>query len=636
MKRAAFVAWVGVVSLLDACIAPRQATADILPFVSPAVTQGQIDVRLRPTEAVPANTPKLVTFGLPFPRGSINVAGLATVTVKHNGVEIPAHVEQLTPWRHRSNAAIDGASVRVAEIQISYGFANIFPAEETIQVSWGFAARTLNVAAAQDPHTAWHAVTSGSFLAGDGVTEPDVYAMLPPNWLSQGALTSVRTTVFDPSNGEARDDPHVNALIQHRPDFQESERAFKNNFYTELNQDDPAVQDYLTGIAPDGNPAPQINLVHYRNADTSGNQAWNQREAWLYDRAATMYVLYIRTGFFSALREAVRAAEYYALHVGATGTVDQDNNDLGGFLNIADETGIVPPFDTKYSYAESPAYTYWLTGDASMLGVIDRVATAHDYFNHVWTSSLNFWTERHAGFKLLAKVVAWEVRGGTTRRDEVEQILADFRFHQDGAGDPLLLPVNRIDGGLYHTGNQHSCDFACDAIGASSWMSALMVNAATRAYATGEDAATAQFITRFGNFLRHTVIVTTNHPCDDPVAQTPLPHAVPRYTVLIDGSTGENDFEDIEHALDVGSQLAWANYFSVLGGSNGSLLAQSSRDLYDSYDTCANYWIRPDAPATYGKAAFRVSPPRKWSWEHRISGGFAFAIDEIFRNGFEP
>ena len=637
MTRAFAVAWLWLVPLV-VCIAPRHAGADVLPFFAPAVAQGQIDVRLRPTEGVPAGTPTLVTFGVPLPRGSISAAGLVTVRVWHAGVEIPAHVEQLTPWRHRSNAAIDGASVRVAEIQISYSFANVWPAEETIQVSWGGTPRLLDVAAAQDPHIAWHAVTNGSFLAGDGVTEPDVYALLPPDWLSQGELTSLRTTVFDPTNAETRDDPHSNAAIQHWPDFQESERAFKNNFYTVLNQDDPAVQDYLTGIAPDGNPAPEINLVHYRDADTSVNQAWNQREPWLYDRAATMYVLYIRSGFFGALREAVRAAEYYAQHIGATGAVDQDNNDLGGFLAIPDETGIVPPYDTKYSYAESPAYTYWLTGDAQMLGVIDRVATAHDYFNHVWSQALNFWTERHASFKLLAKVVAWEVRGGTARRDEVEQILADFRFHQDGAGDPILLPANRVDGGLYHTGDQHSCDFPCNAIGASSWMSALMVNAATRAYATGEDAATAQFVARLGNFLRNTLIVTTNHPCDDPVAQGPLPHAVPQYTVLIDGSTGQNDFEDIEHALDVGSQLAWTRYFSVVGGTDGSALGQSARDLYDSYDACVNYWIRPDAPLDYGKAAYRVSPPRKWNWEHRTSGGFAFALaaDKIFANGFDP
>lgn len=625
--------------LLALCAAAPAWAVD--SFFASAVTQGQIDVQLRPTEVVAANVPTLVTFGVPFPRGSIDAAGLVTLRVWHGATEIPAHVEQLTPWRHRSNVALDGQSVRVAMVQITYSFANPFPAGETIQVSWGGTPRGLDVATAQDPHGAWHAVTSGSFVAADGISEPDVYAVLPADWLSQGALTSLRTTVFDPSNGETRDDPHVNGAIQHWPDFQESERAFKNNFYTELNQDDPAVQDYMTGTAPDGNPAPEINLVHYRDQDTSGNQAWNQREAWLYDRAATMYVLYVRSGFFTALREAVRAAQYYAKNVGATGAVDQDNNDLGGFLAIPDETGIVPPYDTKYSYAESPAYTYWLTGDAQMLDVIARVATAHDYFNHVWSDSLNFWTERHSAFKLLAKVVAYEVFGTNQRRDEVNQILADFRVHQDGAAGFFTGPAfaGLIDGGLYHRGDQHSCDFPCSAYGASSWMSALLLNAATRAYATGEDAATEQFIARLGNFLRGTLIVTDQHPCDDPVAQYPLPHAVPRYTVLYDGTTGTNEFEDIEHALDVGSQVAWARYFTELSGGDGSALLHTARDLYDSYDACVNYWIRPDSPADYGKAAYRVSPPRKWSWEHRTSGGLAFALaqpNEIFANGFEP
>jgi len=628
MKRA-IVAWVVVVSLVT-CVAPRQARADILPFVSPAVTQGQIDVRLQPTESVPTSAPTLVTFGVPFPRGSIDTAGLATVTVKHNGTEIPAHVEQLTPWRHRSNAAIDGQSVRVAMVQFTYSFAAAFPNAETIQVSWGAVPRAFDVATAQDPHAAWHAVTSGSFVAADGISEPDVYAVLPPDWLGSGALTSLRTTVFDSSNTEARDDPHVNAAIQHWPDFQESERAFKNNFYTELNQDDAAVQDYLTGTAPDGNPAPQINRVHYRDADTSGNQAWNHRESWLYDRAATMYVLYIQSGFFTALREAVRAAQYYGKHV-----------DASGYFDIPDETGTVPPGDTKYSYAESAAYTYWLTGDAQMLPVINRVGVAHNDFNHVWSDSLNFWTERHSAFKLLAKVVAYEVFGTNARRDEVNQILADFRTHQDGASGFFSGPAfaGLVDGGLYHRGDQHSCDFPCNAYGASSWMSALMLNAAVRAYASGEDAATAQFVTRLGNFLRSALIVTDQHPCDDAVAQYPLPHAVPRYTVLYDGTTGDNEFEDIEHALDVSSQIAWARYFKELSGGDGSALLQSARDLYDSYDACANYWIRPDAPAMYGKAAFRVSPPRKWSWEHRTSGGMGFALalpNEIFTDGFEP
>jgi len=592
------------------------------PYFAPAVTQGSLTVSLHPTEGVAAGVPTLVTFGLPFPRGSITEAGLATVRVLRNGIEIPAHVSQMTPWRHRSDAAIDGQSVRVAQVQFAYGFLAAFPASESISVSWGGVARSLDVPAAQDPRTAWHAVTSGSFTAVDGVTEPDVYAVLPRSWLTLGLLTTSRTTAFDATNGEARDDPSTNDATLHWPDFQESERAFKNNAYTVLNRDDPLVQDNFS-VDP-----PEININHYRGPHPFPT-AYNPREPWLYDRAATLFVLYFRSGTFTALREAVRAAEYYAVHV-----------DAQGFFDVPNFDGTVPPGDTKYSCAESPAYAYWVTGDATMLPVIDRVSIAHDSFQHVWTPQRNFWTERNSAFKLTAKVVAYEVRGGDARRAMVDQMLLDFRVHQDGANGQVPFPVSFVDGGLFHTGEQHDYDFPPASYGGSSWMSALLMDAATRAYGSGEDAATAQFIARLGDFLRATVVVNTDHPCDDPIEQRPLPLAVPRYTMLIDGSTGQNQFEDIEHALDVGSQLAWARWFRESLGGDGDALAQSARDLYASYDTCVNFWIRPTAPAAAGKAAFRVSPPRKWAWEHRISGGFAFALSEpdasrIHLDGFE-
>jgi hypothetical protein len=44
-------------------------------------------------------------------------------------------------------------------------------------------------------------------------------------------------------------------------------------------------------------------------------------------------------------------------------------------------------------------------------------------------------------------------------------------------------------------------------------------------------------------------------------------------------------------------------------------------DLYQTYDIGVNYWIRPGAPP-----AFRVNPPRKWAWEHRVSGSLSFVF----------
>lgn len=565
----------------------------IEPFFAPAVPQGSIDVRLHPTEVVASGVPTLVTFGLPFPRGSITTAGLATVRVTRNGLELPAHVSELTPWRHRTNAVIDGQSVRVARIQLSYAFASGFPANEAIVVSWGGTPRALDVPGLQDARVAWHQVTSGSFVAADNVFEPDVYAVLPRDWLVRGVLKSSRSTPFDATNTDARDSAAANDAIAHWPETQEAERAHKNNFYTVIRRDDPSVP---------------LSLYPPYKTD---------REPWLYDRAATMFVLYFRSGSFLALREAVQAAQWYS-----------DRQNTTGFFTVQGADG-----DVKYAYNECQAYTYWTTGDPQMPLRIGRVAGAVDGFAHAWSPARNFWTERNAAFKLLAKVVAYEVLGGVAHRDAVNQVLADLRAHQDGAAG--LVPTPYIDGGLYHTGQQHDPAEMGAFLGsylASSWMSVLVSDAALRAYATGEDSATAGFIARLGDFIRSTVIHTTG------TDYSSASLALPRYSVLRDGSDAVTSASDAEHALEVAAQLAWAHYFREAIGGDGSLLRDAALDVYATYDEGVNFWIRPAAPPA--NTAYRVAPPRKWAWEHRASDGLAFALiqsdpDALFADGFE-
>src|SRR6185369_12709718 len=104
-------------------------------FFSPAEPSGSVDVRLVPLGNVTAGNQEVVTFGVPFTRGSVTQSQLSNLRVLHNGVEIPAFVEQLTPWRSIDDAGIDGQSVRVARIQIPYTFASLNA--ESISVQWG-------------------------------------------------------------------------------------------------------------------------------------------------------------------------------------------------------------------------------------------------------------------------------------------------------------------------------------------------------------------------------------------------------------------------------------------------------------------------------------------------------------------
>lgn len=559
--------------------------AQVQSFFALPQPVGKASVRLYPTENVSPGASMLVTFGLPFPRESITTAGLAKVRVLKGTQEIPAFVQQLSPWRHMTNPNLNGTSVRVARIQIHYTFTARFPSYETIIVEWGSANRTKNVSTFVNPRSGWHLVTTGTFVATDQVYEPDVYAVFPKEVLAQGVLRPGRMDPFESSVLEKRDSPVNMRTRQIWPRFLEQEHAAKNNFYSLINEDDPRVGTSYRCDYKNANP------------DTSG-------EPWLYDRSSSMFVLYFRSGFFRALREAVRSAEYYRMHI-----------DPQGIFTLKGEG------DSKYSYNECLAYAYWLTGDAMMAGKIPLIVKGHRNTQSRWTPELNFWTERHAAFKLLATVVAFEVTGNAAYRTATQKQISDFVWHQNGAGG--LLPANRVDGGLYHYGWQHDYDWPENQFGGSSWMTVLLVDAMVRAHAFNETASISDFIRRAGNFERATCHTTADHLYE----YGPL--LMPMYTMLFDGKPGYADSTDVEHALDVASAIAWAGYFAKLNGNADPALKTSATGLYKTYNVGVNYWIRPDAPGTTGDMAFRVAPWRKYGWEHRVSGSLSWLMKQL-------
>ncbi|MEK7867569.1 MAG: Ig-like domain-containing protein [Planctomycetota bacterium] len=552
------------------------------PFFAPPEPSGSVQVRLCTTEVVGAGSTQLVTLGVPFPRGSVTAAGLSTVRVLKNGVEVPALVESLTPWRHLNDPTLDGASVRVARVQFRNTFASGFPSIETVTIEWGMAQRTQSLPSLTDPRSAWHTVTSGTFVGADGVLEPNVYAALPKAHLAKGILRPGRTLPFADSIAETRDDPAAVDAIEEWAGFEEQDRARKNNFYSIINEDDVRV--------------------------TAANQCAYKRvgeyEPWLYDRASTMFVLYFRSGFPKALREAVRHAEFYRRHLTATGLFDIKADD-----------------DEKYCYNECLAYLHWLTGDNVPLPQFDQVASAFNSVTSRWSPTMNFWTERHTAFKLLAQTVAYEVLGGTTRADAARMTMNDVIWHQDGASGQI--PANRVDGGLYHYGRQHDWDWAENTLGGSPWMSVLMVDAAVRFYAAGESPATGHFIRRFGTFERAALRVSDEHDYEN--AGGAVTMSV--YGLLFDGTIGTAEWSDVEHALDVASTLAWAGYFADLLGFSGTAYRTDATSLYRTYSFGVNYWIRPAGPES-GLPAFRVAPWRKHGWENRPSGSFSWLMGQ--------
>ena len=148
---------------------------------------------------------------------------------------------------------------------------------------------------------------------------------------------------------------------------------------------------------------------------------------WLFDRGTTAYRGYARRGDLVTLETAYRETAIY--RAGITGT--------GASTRIP----IPAPDDLKYHYTQNMAIHYLLTGDdrfrEAAEAVDARAAT-------LWTSpgyagGDDFWTERHAGFGLLAYVWAMIVS---------DDAAAEFRGLADTAVTAYLDDAGDVPGRL--------------------------------------------------------------------------------------------------------------------------------------------------------------------------------------------
>lgn len=568
------------------------------PFFYPSSTSGVIAVKLYPMENVNVGVPTLVTFGVPFTRGSVSPGDVSKIRVLTGSVstsaEIPAHVKQVTPWRSTTNMAIDSASVRIAKVQITHSFSTTYPNYETIYIEYGQNVRQSNVSNFVNPKSAWHNVTTGSFLIADSVKEPDVYAVFPKQYLSQGALKT-RMLPLDDGVPSSRENPSTVDAATY-PGYIKVDHAQHNFFYSTINEDDPLV------TVP--------NQCPYKT----------NFEPWLYDRSTAMYNLYMRSGNIKSLREAVRSSQFYKRNLYTNTTTP--SNAVGIFkLKAPNPSAITGPNDAMYSYNECLAYTYWLVSDDEMLNPIKWVVNAHQQNDPptLWTPTASSWTERFTSFKLLANTIAYEVTGSQAYKTELTNQANDLIWHQNGANGQI--PASRIDGGLYHYGSQHG-DGTANSLLASSWMTALITEAMVRVYSVSENTAVANFVKRIGTFEKAALKLDANHSYTSSNSGA-LWYG--DYMMRYDGVTDVRDGSEVEHSLDIAVTTAWAGYFAALLGTPDNSIIGAANNAYNSYDVGVNYWIRPTAPAS-GLTAYRISPWRKYGWEYTPSVSFGWLM----------
>jgi hypothetical protein len=283
--------------------------------------------------------------------------------------------------------------------------------------------------------------------------------------------------------------------------------------------------------------------------------------------------------------------------------------------------------DQKYSYNESLALTYWLTGDTQVLPNIEQVVKVYDDVDNRVNKS--FYTERHVGLKLMAHTVAYEVTGKKEYRDGMLAVLEGLRADQ-------LKPFDGgpVDGGIWHTFLAHEGAEGGLPI-TSPWMSALIADAAARLYLVTESPTAAQLLIGLaghecgvGSYMTDAIRDKVN-PLVDQAGQ--VPQRLPHYLATRNGLGYDGEFDqwaNMEHTPEVAAVVAWGVYFAGQTGDKAkeASLRTCADQLYTAFSHVITYWTRPAAPTGSNQDAYRNTPHRKYSWWYKNSSGFAWAM----------
>jgi hypothetical protein len=206
------------------------------------------------------------------------------------------------------------------------------------------------------------------------------------------------------------------------------------------------------------------SLCDYDQWDTDAFlvNASSSRDVWLFDRVTAMYRGYGITGSLVPLRSAYREATIYFAGMTITNGVT---------------TAIAPPnanTDLKYHYSQGMAIHYLLTGDDRYREAAEAVsARVVGMWNPKYNGGDGFWTERHAGFALLAHEWATIVSDdkAATIAARAEAAVTAYLEGQ------MLYPIGYTDQNarcFAHSAAAHGEGYGY--MGCSPWMSAILAD----------------------------------------------------------------------------------------------------------------------------------------------------------------
>lgn len=212
--------------------------------------------------------------------------------------------------------------------------------------------------------------------------------------------------------------------------------------------------------------------------------------SWLYDRGTALYRGYARSGELVPLQSAYRETARYVA----------DSSGSGDALQIP-----VPGAadDLKYHYAQHAAIHYLLTGDDRFREYAeDLAARVHTLWpDPGYGGGADFWTERHAGFALLAYVWAAMVSDDEAASIDAwadDAVAAYLAVQQD-------FPPGYDDADarcFAHEAEAHGEDYGY--VGCSPWMSAILADGLDAWIRERDDATAAtakQALARLGRIV---------------------------------------------------------------------------------------------------------------------------------------
>lgn len=220
----------------------------------------------------------------------------------------------------------------------------------------------------------------------------------------------------------------------------------------------------LPAASAAGTPsAAWATLCDYTKFGTSAFLAvQNEQGSWLFDRGTALYRGYQRTGALDVLRSAYRETAIYRSRITGTGSATRL-----GVTGTGD--------DLKYHYAQALAVHYLLTGDDRFREAAENITVrAHDlWLDPGYAGGADFWTERHAGFALLAYEWAAAVSDDQRATFEGWADTAVKAYLQMQATFPAGY-TNADERCFAHQAEAHGEGYGY--VGCSPWMSAILAD----------------------------------------------------------------------------------------------------------------------------------------------------------------